>query len=67
MRERQSGESREETEKRARGPNIPDEWKLHILRQALKEFHKPSRMIYLGNNQARIVSGPSAGWLVTLC
>ena len=24
-------------------------------------------MVYLGNSQARIMSGPSKGWLVTIC
>ena len=30
-------------------------------------INKGDRAIYLGNSQARIVGGPSSGWLVTLC
>ena len=45
MNERQIRKSQEDTEKVGRGPHIPDEWKKHIMHQALTEVNTPRMLL----------------------
>ena len=45
MSERQSENNWEDTDRKVRGPNIPDDWRRYIMEQALRESYKPRMLL----------------------